>query len=180
MRPPPVSLQNKSWGTSTEIPLMTCYYPDLGSASYWLCHGGNLLWPIRSAIQVWVVTHHQYGTSVRVSQTSFCWETSVDIMKCQLFFSGYFCVCMQVLNVLIHLSVLWVNLCIFVKWGQLIGFIIRWNELEKIPFHDLRIEIHKLSPTLKCVKVNDFFFLSTRRGRKSYCLNCILVWSNLC
>ena len=78
-----------------------------------------------------------------VSQTSFCWETSVDTAKCQLFFSGYFCVCMQVLNVLIHLSVLWINLCIFVKWGQLIGFIIRWNELEKIPLiHDIRFEIH--------------------------------------
>lgn len=45
------------------------------------------------------------------------------------------------------------------------GAVNSWNELEKIPFHDIRIEIHKLSPPLKYVTVNDFIFLSTRRGR---------------
>ena len=43
--------------------LMTCYYPDLGSASDWSCHRGNLLQPIRSTSQIWVITRHQYGIS---------------------------------------------------------------------------------------------------------------------
>ena len=44
------------------------YFPfsDLGSASGWSCHVGNLLQPIRSTTQIWVVTHHQYGISVLV------------------------------------------------------------------------------------------------------------------
>ena len=37
------------------------HYPDLGSVSYWLCHMGNVLQPIRSATQIWVVMHHRYG-----------------------------------------------------------------------------------------------------------------------
>ena len=38
--------------------LMTCHYPDLGSASDRSCHEGNLLQPIRSTNQVLAVTHH--------------------------------------------------------------------------------------------------------------------------
>ena len=51
--------------------LMTRRYPDLGSASDWLCRLWNLLQPIRSTTQIWVVTRHQYGISALVSQTSF-------------------------------------------------------------------------------------------------------------
>ena len=32
--------------------------------------------------QIWVVTRHQYGISVLVSQTSFREETSGDVTKC--------------------------------------------------------------------------------------------------
>ena len=35
--------------------------------------------------QIWVVTRHQYGISVLVSQTSFRGETSCGVAKCRLF-----------------------------------------------------------------------------------------------
>ena len=38
--------------------LMTRHYVDLGSASDWSCHVGNLIQPIRSTTQIWIVTHH--------------------------------------------------------------------------------------------------------------------------
>ena len=37
------------------------HYPDLGSASDWSCRLGNLIQPITSTTQIWVVTRHQYG-----------------------------------------------------------------------------------------------------------------------
>ena len=40
---------------------------------------------IRSITQIWVVTHHQYGISALVSQTSFGKETSGSVAKCRLF-----------------------------------------------------------------------------------------------
>ena len=55
------------------------------SASDWLCRVGNLIQPIRSTTQIWVVTRHQYGNSALVSQTSFGGETSGSIAKCRLF-----------------------------------------------------------------------------------------------
>ena len=39
---------------------MTRHYPDLGSASDWSCRSWNLPPPIRSTIQIWVVTRHQW------------------------------------------------------------------------------------------------------------------------
>ena len=51
--------------------LMTCHYPDLGGASDWSCCMGNLLQSVRSATQIWVVTHHQYGIFALFYQTSF-------------------------------------------------------------------------------------------------------------
>ena len=63
---------------------MTRNYPDLGSASDWSCRVGNLIQPIRSTIQIWVVTRHQYGISL-VSQTSFGGETTGSVAKCRLF-----------------------------------------------------------------------------------------------
>ena len=65
--------------------LMTHHYPDLNRASDLLCRVGNLIQPIRSPTQIWVVTHHQYEISARVSQTSFGQETSGSIAKCRLF-----------------------------------------------------------------------------------------------
>ena len=43
-----------------------------------------LLQPIRSTTQIWVVTRHQYGISVHVSQTSFREETIGGITKRRL------------------------------------------------------------------------------------------------
>ena len=65
--------------------LMTCHYLDLGSASDRSCRMGNLIQPIRSTTQIWVVTHHHYGISALVYQTSFGGETSGSIAKCLLF-----------------------------------------------------------------------------------------------
>ena len=46
---------------------------------------GNLIQPIRSTTQIWVVTRHQYGICAVVSQTPFGGETSGSVAKCQLF-----------------------------------------------------------------------------------------------
>ena len=51
----------------------------------WSCHMKNLIQPIRSTTQIWVVTHHHYGISALVYQTSFGGETSGSIAKCLLF-----------------------------------------------------------------------------------------------
>ena len=51
--------------------LMTRHYRDLGSASGWLNQISHAARPVRSTTQIWVVTRHQYGISVLVSQTSF-------------------------------------------------------------------------------------------------------------
>ena len=52
---------------------------------FWLCRNGNLLQPIRSTTQTYVVTRHQYGISALVLQTSVCWETSGGFKKLWLF-----------------------------------------------------------------------------------------------
>ena len=65
--------------------LVTCHYPDQGSASDWSCLVGNLIQPIRSTIQVCVVKRHEYGISALVSQTSFSGETSGSVAKCRVF-----------------------------------------------------------------------------------------------
>ena len=65
--------------------LMTCHYPNLGSASDWSCRVGNLIQPIWSTTQIWVVTRHQDRISALVSQTSFGGETSGGVAKCRMF-----------------------------------------------------------------------------------------------
>ena len=40
--------------------LMTRHYPNLGSASDWLCGVGNLIQPIRSTTQIWIVTRIEF------------------------------------------------------------------------------------------------------------------------
>ena len=57
--------------------LMTRHYRDLGSASGWLNQISHAARPVRSTTQIWVVTRHQYGISVLVSQTSFGGELPV-------------------------------------------------------------------------------------------------------
>ena len=70
--------------------LMTLHYPDLGSVSDWSCRMGNLIYPVRSTAQIWVVTRHQYGISALVSQTSFGGKTSGSVSKCRLFSHAIF------------------------------------------------------------------------------------------
>ena len=53
-----------------------CHYTDLGSTSECSCHQGNLLQPIRSTTQIWVVTRHQYEISTVITQMSFSGKTS--------------------------------------------------------------------------------------------------------
>ena len=64
---------------------MTRHYLNLASASDWSCRVGNLIQPIRSTTQIWVVTRHKYGISAVVSQTSFGGKTSGSVAKCRLF-----------------------------------------------------------------------------------------------
>ena len=66
------------------------HYPDLGSASDWSCHVGNLPQPIRSTTQIWVVRRHQCGISALISQTSLRGETSGGVVKCRLFSQAIF------------------------------------------------------------------------------------------
>ena len=67
---------------------MTCYYPDLSSASDWLKQISLAAQPIRSTTLTSAVTRHQYGISALVSQTSFREETSGGIAKCRLFYKA--------------------------------------------------------------------------------------------
>ena len=46
--------------------LMTCHYPDLGSASDWLKQIYQAAWSIRRTTPMWVETCHQYGISALV------------------------------------------------------------------------------------------------------------------
>ena len=57
--------------------LMTRHSPDLWSASDRSCREGNLLQPIRSIKEIWVVTRHQYGIFALVPQTLFWLENQL-------------------------------------------------------------------------------------------------------
>ena len=95
--------------------LMTCPYPDLGSASDWLNQNSNAVWSIRSTTQIlvsfaavirvvtrvawrvttlitaaketkiWVVMRHPYGISALVSQKSFCGNAVVASLNVSCF-----------------------------------------------------------------------------------------------
>ena len=77
--------------------LTTCHYPDLDSAFDWSCHKTNLSQAIRRAIQILVVTRHEWRIPEGVPQTSFRGEISGGVAKCRLFsqastgFKVYFC-----------------------------------------------------------------------------------------
>ena len=51
--------------------LMTSHYPDLGNVSDYLKQIFHAAQPIRSTIQSWAMTSHQYGISAPVSQALF-------------------------------------------------------------------------------------------------------------
>ena len=80
--PPVVSSWNDAWETSTEIPYWWRTVPT-SMYSFWLVE--NLLHPIRSSTQIWVVTGHQYGISALVSYTSLGVETTGSVAKYRLF-----------------------------------------------------------------------------------------------
>ena len=77
---PPVFAEIKVCYERKHSILMTCYYPDLRSASDWLKQISQAARPIRSTTQIWLVTRHQYGISALASRENSC---SVD--KCRLF-----------------------------------------------------------------------------------------------
>ena len=70
--------------------LMRHHYPELGNASDWSYTEVNLLQPIRSTTQIWIMTRRQYGISELVSQTSFRGETSGGAVKCRRFSQATF------------------------------------------------------------------------------------------
>ena len=92
--------------------------------------------PIRSTTQIWVVTCHQYGTSVLISQTSFGGETIVSIAKCWLFSQA---------NKIPVIEILWIKvqqkivLDCFVSWRYTI-------DLPSLPkFNDFNVSsVHKI------------------------------------
>ena len=78
--------RNNVWEMSAETPYwwrvttqIWVVLPDLS------CRVRNLLQPIRSITQIWVVALHQYGISALISQTLFRAETTGNVAKCRLF-----------------------------------------------------------------------------------------------
>ena len=65
--PPLVCLKNEPRNST----LITRHYQDLGIASNWSKQNLNAARQIRSASQMWVVTHHRYGISALVPKTLF-------------------------------------------------------------------------------------------------------------
>ena len=96
--------------------LMTRHHPDLGSASDWSRRVGNLIQPIRSTTQIWVVTRHQYGISALVSRTSFGGETSGSVAKCRLFSQAGISYRLQKI-VFSHIQWSWICLQNLTIWG---------------------------------------------------------------
>ena len=52
---PLVSPPHDVWNERRNSILMTRHYPELGSAPDWLCRMGNLIQPMRSTTQIWVI-----------------------------------------------------------------------------------------------------------------------------
>ena len=83
--PPTASLGNDVWPERRNSIPMARHYQDLSTDSDWSCRVWNLLQPIRSTTQIWVVRRHQYGISALISQTSFRGETVGGVAKCRLY-----------------------------------------------------------------------------------------------
>ena len=82
-----ILLRNECWNSI----LMMHQYPDLGSGSDWSCHMGNLIQPIRSTTQIWVVMHHQYGSNFRADFSCVIWrENQWQCRQLSAVFSGWF------------------------------------------------------------------------------------------
>ena len=77
-----VSPRNDVGGASGEIPSNTDDVSLPTSVSFfsdWSCREGNLLQPIKSTAQIWIVTRHQYGISALIPQTLFAGEPVVAL-----------------------------------------------------------------------------------------------------
>ena len=68
-----VSSRNNVWGTPRDSAiLMTCHYKDLGRASDWSCHWGNLLQPIRGCYSGTPPYDHPVNTTTPLLRPLFC------------------------------------------------------------------------------------------------------------
>ena len=83
--PPTISPQNDVWETSAEIPYWWRVTTQIRVLLLIGCATCEICFNQSRALPHWVVTHHQYGISALVSQTSFHGETVGGIMKCHLF-----------------------------------------------------------------------------------------------
>ena len=133
--------------------LMTCHYPDLGSASDWLCSEENLLQPIRSINQIWIVTW-------RLISKEFLWyfpgrhftgrvTRVTSVAKCRLFTQWLRCITS-------HLYFCWIS-----------------NYSRKVISFGLQ-----LSGKEECLKLINMrwiillFFSSQRKGRSRLFVSC--------
>ena len=92
--------------------LTTCHFPDLGSASDWLCCKGNLLQPVR---RTRVVLHHlqmEFLYSCTPFSDIISWENSGGIMKWQLFSQAT----QMVAENQISASIFWIICVKFMVW----------------------------------------------------------------
>ena len=85
VEPPLVSPRMTSEERAQKFQTDDVWIPHLFSASDWSCRERNLLQPIKSTNQIWIVTSHHYRISALVAHTSFHGETSGGVAKCRLF-----------------------------------------------------------------------------------------------
>ena len=83
--PPMISPRNDVWETSAEIPYWWRVTTQIRVLLLIGCATCEICFNQSRALPHWVVTHHQYGISALVSQTSFHRETVGGIVKCHLF-----------------------------------------------------------------------------------------------
>ena len=75
------------------------HYPDLGSASHWLCRK-EFSFIQSEALPRSGSARHQYGISVLVTQTSFCEGSSGDLAKRRLFSQAMFLLLFRIVAML--------------------------------------------------------------------------------
>ena len=83
--PPTISPRNDVWETSAEIRYWWRVSTQIRVLLLIGCATCEICFNQSRALPHWVATHHQYGISALVSQTSFHGETVGGIVKCHLF-----------------------------------------------------------------------------------------------
>ena len=135
---------------------MTHHYPDLGSASDWSYRMGNLIQPIRSTAQIWVVTSQWHGISALDSQTSSGRETSCSVAKCGRF---------------LRIALYWI--AYFAKMKQSpppVRYERQWHRTETLCSHSSKIVPELLVERAWCIKFQSLLL------RSAYLLPCQWVW----